>query len=357
MLLSLEEMAEGIMSYIIGKNAFVSGGNGRRHHVLCHRIQKEACKLAVQRLTKCCEYNLPGQKTPDVMNEVIAACLQNIVTLIKKNPENTSSIVTDHLLSTSAIVKAVGTKPLSLSPSLIQAWKSLVRNGLRICYQSTDMLQLLTRLVKMIYSNAKGVNQEVDAEINNPLPLPVLYQIVLSHSLFLPTLLEDCDGNMPTKESLVLLMLAIVELEPRCCQEAHYAVLVGAYNVTRNITDTTLMKLMQHYQKNQAVPSHYKLTAWGHAAVSQHQMQKALGKSLWQQPSMKEILKQLETDVLKDSALHFPLHCKLLAETPSDPSASQISSQLYDPCFLYPLFSHLLAPGEWNLKLYLSKEN
>ncbi|XP_038072130.1 nucleolar pre-ribosomal-associated protein 1-like [Patiria miniata] len=327
---------------ILFLQSLIRRGQGGKHLGVFHRLQLKACQLAVERLANRHEVNKSDQKTGDVLVEVVVACLQNVVTLIKKNPDNTATAISDQLMSTTAVVKAVGTRHLSVSPSLTQAWKSLVRNGLKHCYQSPAMLELIASLVKLIYSSNKDSNLEKEI-LKNLLPLSVLYQIVLSHSLFLPTVLEEQDENRSAKESLVLLMLAMVELEPRCCHEAHYAVLIGAYNITRSNTDTALLMLMQHYQRNQAVPSDYKPTAWGRVAVSQHQTLKALGKSLWQQPTMKEILQQLDTEVLRDSALHFPLHRKLQGESPCDPSAAD-SSHLYDPGFLYPLYSNLLAP-------------
>lgn len=45
---------------------------------------------------------------------------------------------------------------------------------------------------------------------------------------------------------------------------------------------------------------------WGPAAASHHQITKSLGPSLWQQPSVTEVLEQLDASKMNQSAVVFP---------------------------------------------------
>ena len=45
---------------------------------------------------------------------------------------------------------------------------------------------------------------------------------------------------------------------------------------------------------------------WGSAAANHHQTAKSLGPSLWQQPSVTEVLEQLDASKMDQSAVSFP---------------------------------------------------
>lgn len=53
-------------------------------------------------------------------------------------------------------------------------------------------------------------------------------------------------------ESLVLLMLTMVRLEPLCCHKAHYPVLIGAYDPTLSTANAALLMILRQYEMNQA---------------------------------------------------------------------------------------------------------
>ncbi|RMC07733.1 hypothetical protein DUI87_17212 [Hirundo rustica rustica] len=55
-----------------------------------------------------------------------------------------------------------------------------------------------------------------------------------------------------------------------------------------------------------------KILLWGPAAVEHHKTCKSLGKSLWQQPSMEEILCLLDREKMMKTILSFPQHRRLL---------------------------------------------
>ncbi|XP_033629244.1 nucleolar pre-ribosomal-associated protein 1-like isoform X2 [Asterias rubens] len=318
----------------------------QEHQVTYHRFQLQVLQLSVERLVCLRGSESCTKKEQGILQEVMVACLQSLVRIIKGSQSQPSSQLDLHLESTAAVVEYIKKDWLSGTPALNQVWKSFVRNGLKHCYQSNKMIQLLSSLVELMYQPRKcAPNDEIPLkQASTILPLPLLYQIVLSHSKFLPTLLEDStDAEIATtKESLVLLMLTMVRLEPLCCHKAHYPVLIGAYDPTLSTANAALLMILRQYEMNQASSFEDRPTSWGQVAISKHQSQKALGKSLWQQSTMKEILQQLEPDTLQDSSTHFPLHRKL--QIAYDSCTPDIWSHRYDPCFLFPLFSHLLAP-------------
>lgn len=53
-------------------------------------------------------------------------------------------------------------------------------------------------------------------------------------------------------------------------------------------------------------PSFYRPFLWGPAAAHHHQTAKSLGPSLWQQPSVGEVLEQMDTGKMYQSAVAFP---------------------------------------------------
>uniref|UniRef100_A0A8C4PJU8 URB1 ribosome biogenesis homolog n=1 Tax=Equus asinus asinus TaxID=83772 RepID=A0A8C4PJU8_EQUAS len=95
-----------------------------------------------------------------------------------------------------------------------------------------------------------------------------------------------------------------------------------------------------------ALPSGLRVFFWGPAAVEHHKTCRSLGKSLWQQPSVGDILRLLDQDRMMKTILHFPQNRRLLP--PKEPVFKDRSTVeldgLYDPCFLLHLFSELTRP-------------
>lgn len=55
-----------------------------------------------------------------------------------------------------------------------------------------------------------------------------------------------------------------------------------------------------------------RVLLWGPAAVEHHKTCRSLGKSLWQQPSVADILCLLDRDRMLQTILHFPQNRRLL---------------------------------------------
>ena len=50
---------------------------------------------------------------------------------------------------------------------------------------------------------------------------------------------------------------------------------------------------------------------WGPESVERYAVKKKLGRSLWQEPAMEQVVELLEPDTLWRSVLHFPIRRRL----------------------------------------------
>uniref|UniRef100_A0A4W3JEC9 URB1 ribosome biogenesis homolog n=1 Tax=Callorhinchus milii TaxID=7868 RepID=A0A4W3JEC9_CALMI len=206
----------------------------------------------------------------------------------------------------------------------------------RYRYGDVAFLVTLQKLMTVLYENADLAGMLI--------PLPTIHTMVTNHSLFLSTMLkatEDPDENLRTRDALVDVLLSLVKQCPSVCDSSHFTVLLGAYGATLSSTDRKLLLILQAYEKNNVSLSEFRLLLWGPAAVEHHKTRKSLGKSLWQQPSMDEILSLLDREKMFHTVLNFPQRRYIFPEVYyniKDPHT------LYDPCFLLPLFSSLITP-------------
>ncbi|XP_068126588.1 nucleolar pre-ribosomal-associated protein 1 [Hyperolius riggenbachi] len=223
-------------------------------------------------------------------------------------------------------------------------WSSLVKVGLKYRYTDCAFLDALRVGVEEWY--------EADGPCTGGLvQLSVIHMMITQHSLFLQTFLrsrEEEGSNTDLREKLVDLLRSIVKKSPSVCDKNHFAVLLGAYSGTLSVTDQKILFLLQAYEQNNLSLTDFRLLLWGPAAVEHHKTRKSLGKSLWQQPSMEEILSLLDREKMMETILNFPLHRKLVPEAGKnilyEDRAIADLGRLYDPCFLLPLFSELLRP-------------
>ncbi|KAM8813060.1 nucleolar pre-ribosomal-associated protein 1 [Rhynchonycteris naso] len=224
-------------------------------------------------------------------------------------------------------------------------WQELVKTGLKFRYQDPTFLKVLCAAVQLLYLPECPACLEL-------LPLPVVHMMLTQHSLFLPTLLRsDAEGapDSHVTEALVDLMLVLVRMCPSVCESSHFAVLLGAYGASLSILDQKILLLLRVYEQNSVSLLDFRVLLWGPAAVEHHKTCRSLGKSLWQQPSVGDILRLLDRDRMMMTILHFPQNRRLLspkdAQEPifKDRSTADLDG-LYDPCFLLHLFSELTRP-------------
>ncbi|XP_072178746.1 nucleolar pre-ribosomal-associated protein 1-like [Diadema setosum] len=284
--------------------------------------------------------DLDPDQRDDFQHQALSACLQSLVPLLKSSTEEEEEgRLSVQMEQVGGLVELM--KDFRAMPALSSMWKKFVTSGLKARYQNAGFLTLLASLIRLVYSAS-----HLDA---NLLPLSKLYQAVAGHSLFLPTMLpsgqETRDSLSAVKNALVRLLVTMSQREPSCCNTVHFTVLLGAYSATRTEIDRGLLTLMHIYEKNNASMSEYRPYIWGSEAVSQYSARKALGKTLWKQPGVKDVLKLLDPKLLLDSMLRFPLDQPLQPDLKEGVTSDCLEdATLYDPSFLLPLFSHLLSP-------------
>ncbi|EQB78512.1 nucleolar pre-ribosomal-associated protein 1 [Camelus ferus] len=212
-------------------------------------------------------------------------------------------------------------------------------------YQDHAFLKALCAAIEILYLPENSMCSKLTQ-------LPVVHTMLTQHSLFLPTLLESGEEGNPdshVKEALVDLMSVVVRMCPSVCKNSHFAVLLGAYGATLSILDQKILLLLRAYEQNNLSLIDFRVLLWGPAAVEHHKTCRSLGKSLWQQPSVGDILRLLDRDRVMKTILHFPQTRRLLPREDAqelifkDKSTADLDG-LYDPCFLLHLFSELTRP-------------
>ncbi|XP_021484142.1 nucleolar pre-ribosomal-associated protein 1 isoform X1 [Meriones unguiculatus] len=226
-------------------------------------------------------------------------------------------------------------------------WQQFVKTGLKFRYQDLTFLKTLLDATKLLYSPESPVHTKL-------VQLPVLHMMLTQHSLFLPTMLTSEEEKTPdsqVKETLVDLMSAVVRLCPAVCESSHFAVLLGTYSATLSVLDQKILLLLRVYEQNNLSLISFRVLLWGPAAVEHHKTCRSLGKSLWQQPSVGDILRLLDPDRMMQTILHFPQYRRLLpTEDTGEPLVFKDKTvrvdldSLYDPCFLLHLFGELTRP-------------
>ncbi|NXJ61965.1 NPA1P protein, partial [Rostratula benghalensis] len=227
-------------------------------------------------------------------------------------------------------------------------WHSFVKTGLKYRYRDEAFLKVLNVAIQLLYKEESSLSQRL-------VKLSKLHMMVTQHSLFLSAILrsrEEDGMNIQTREALVDILLTVVKLSPSVCESSHLAVLLGAYGATLSSVgkcDQKVLLLLQLYEKNKKSLISSRILLWGPAAVEHHKTCKSLGKSLWQQPSMEEILCLLDREKMMKTILSFPQHRRLLSSQEVQVSLYRDESvknldDFYDPCFLLQLFSELTRP-------------
>uniref|UniRef100_A0A8C3BFY8 URB1 ribosome biogenesis homolog n=1 Tax=Cairina moschata TaxID=8855 RepID=A0A8C3BFY8_CAIMO len=259
---------------------------------------------------------------------LLAACMKGLIAMYNNNKEESKQEVErSMLLRLEELLRFVE----EVDPD---DWYNLVKTGLRYRYRDEAFLKVLNIAIQLLYKEESSLSQRL-------VKLSKLHMMVMQHSLFLSAMLRSREED----EALVDILLTVVKLSPSVCESSHLAVLLGAYGATLSTVDQKILLLLQLYEKNNQ--SLIKNLLWGPAAVEHHKTCKSLGKSLWQQPTMEEILCLLDREKMMKTVLSFPQHRHLL---PSEVLWFKLDENVkslddfYDPCFLLQLFSELTRP-------------
>ncbi|KAH0624869.1 hypothetical protein JD844_032735 [Phrynosoma platyrhinos] len=271
---------------------------------------------------------------------LLSACIKWLIVAYSSNKvhETHSEIEISMLSRLEKLLNSV----IEVAP---EDWHNFVKMGLKHRYKDQGFLKTFNVAINLLYQKETSLSQRL-------VKPSVLYMMITQHSLFLSIMLrsqEDNDTNVLSKEALVDVLLTLVKCCPAVCESGHLAVLLGAYGATLSVLDQKILLLLKLYENNGISLVNLRILLWGPAAVEHHKTSKSLGKSLWQQPSMEEIMCLLDRDMMMRTILHFPQHRHLLGleeepELLSKGKTEVALKDLYDPCFLLQLFSELLRP-------------
>ncbi|XP_053396917.1 nucleolar pre-ribosomal-associated protein 1-like isoform X2 [Mercenaria mercenaria] len=221
---------------------------------------------------------------------------------------------------------------LAAMSELQDCWPKLVESTLRFAFTKPQSLKFNVSLLQSVY-------QQSDIELG--VSMENISAIVMSHSSLLPVMFGE--HGQECKDLLVSLILVLTELCPTSCHSDHIGVFLGAYRASLSLTDQKILKLMHLYEKHEISFSDYKPFLWGEKAVEQHTLRESLGPSL-KQATMMQVMSNIDANMMSQSVLHFPLSKKLHDMEPQPAEEYKSHSQCYNPCFILPLFSHILQP-------------
>ncbi|XP_014675409.1 PREDICTED: uncharacterized protein LOC106815463, partial [Priapulus caudatus] len=218
-------------------------------------------------------------------------------------------------------------------------WSQFVKLLLRHLYENDSALKLIGALCWLMYESNAGATAE------GALAVQTIHQMALSHSQFLSVMLDESGCMRATKAALVSLMMMLVTFDPACCESSHVAVLLGGYAATLSHTDRQLLHLVALYETNGVSLQEHRPFFWGPPAIEHYNARKDVAPSLWKEAKMDAVLELLSEERMMNLATNFPLS-RRLSEDVCHATLHGQSEDAYDPCFLLPLFSHLLSPGK-----------
>ncbi|KAL7059381.1 hypothetical protein AAHC03_013599 [Spirometra sp. Aus1] len=154
------------------------------------------------------------------------------------------------------------------------------------------------------------------------------------------------------KDGIAKLLLSLTEAVPQAAAKSLSLLsILSAYNAQLSVCDRSLLQLMYILDSSgQPLTSIWGMTngclIWGDRISDHYRLGNTLHDvpALWRQPNASAFLNLLDKDRLLASALAFPVSRRCLAQSgSSDRTSPQVD--LYDPCFLLPLFLRYLSIG------------
>ncbi|CAH2269084.1 jg27031 [Pararge aegeria aegeria] len=268
--------------------------------------------------------------------------------------------------------------------------KCVLKDSLKVRTRHSDnvieakLLSLLSNLVKLFYPSDHE-------DIVN------LFDMVTSHSEFLNVMLSYHSPDI--KLYLLEFLFVLISKNKSVMKTQQIPVYLSAYHATRNPCDQLLLSILQFYEANDLPVNEYKPYIWGESAANHYAVRKSRTSSLWAHPTPNQVLNLFERDKIQKTVKLFPVHQKLdYSHQASNACLNEVSVKnflerimrnrkiktndmegaiktlvsrdesrrilaimkeedivthshfeegdtIYDPAFLFPLLSHLLAPG------------
>ncbi|XP_014204938.1 nucleolar pre-ribosomal-associated protein 1 [Copidosoma floridanum] len=161
-----------------------------------------------------------------------------------------------------------------------------------------------------------------------------IFAMVTLHTEFKDTM----TSNSQLKSDLVELLWVLVRKNKEIMSEAHIPIYLCAYNATLSKSDQFILKILQHYERNNMRFSDYAPFLWGKAAESHFGTEASLDTALYRERSISQILDQLVPETISRTIKFFPVARNLAGDLVDVENADQI----YDPAFYLAVFCSLL---------------
>lgn len=248
-----------------------------------------------------------------------------------------------------------------------------------------QLLFLLSTLVKHFYTPD---NEDI----------VTVFDMVTSHSEFLNVMLSHHSSDI--KSRLVEFLYTLIRLNKSVMKSQQIPVYLSSYHATRSPCDRIILAILQFYESNGQPVNEYKPYVFGDSAANHYAVRKSRTSSLWGHPTPNRIFNLFDKETIERTVKNFPVTQKMnyhyelpltsglsyslkknLIEVSKDvvfkakvikDNESAVKKMLakakydevletnvdmvavthfdddesiYDPTFLFPLLSHLLAPG------------
>ncbi|XP_047535385.1 nucleolar pre-ribosomal-associated protein 1 [Vanessa atalanta] len=261
-----------------------------------------------------------------------------------------------------------------------------IRTAVQENITGPKLLSLLSSLVKLFYPS--------DHE-----DIVTLFDMVTSHSEFLNVMLSNYSPDI--KSRLLEFLHVLISTNKSVMKTPQIPVYLSAYRATRSPSDRLILTILKFYESNDLPVNEYKPYLWGDSAANHYAIRKNRTSTLWSHPTPNQVINLLDKDIIEKTVRLFPVkqkleynyelpsqnsyknslmkryldgalrdvksksnakdteeaiknlllkddYRKILAEAQTDVvsiSHEENNEGIYDPCFLFPLLSHLLAPG------------
>lgn len=246
------------------------------------------------------------------------------------------------------------------------------------------LLSLLSSLVELFYPSDHE-------DIVN------LFDMVTSHSEFLNVMLSHHSPDI--KLRLLELLHVLISTNKSVMKTQQIPVYLSAYHASRSPCDRLILSILHFYEANDLPVNEYKPYIWGDSAANHYAVRKTRTSTLWGHPTPNQVMNLFDKEVIERTIKHFPVNQKLEYNYKAPSAFSSIASVkdfldrimrdrktkpedledmidnlvsreeswkivarvkeedtvmqshigedtvIYDPSFLFPLLSHILAPG------------
>lgn len=267
--------------------------------------------------------------------------LQHLIYLLSKK-SNRNPEVELKIVSTVAGAIRLGKYP---TPSFLStSWESLVKTSLKSLFTDPAVLSLLADLVPIVYFQTSI--KEVKKRDNKwpELDVQAMFQLCISHTAFLSTLLKDATIS-PSKVELTRLLHSLFSIDSGCMEEKLGHIFMNAYSASMSETDQRLLHMMREFirsvETKEAIP-----ILWGNAALEYRSTMKSLGPSLDKEVSLKAFLEQIDPKRMSETLLQFPQRRSCEDVSVHEASYFVSSPECYDPNYLLPVFIQILSPDK-----------